>query len=123
MYTVPETNPRISQEVSPDLRQVADDIVGPDVWQAADDILQGKTDVQSAAKEAAELWSDVKQAVSGLGGGGGQTTRTTAGGAQEEATAGLGCEGLKKDLERAAAGVFGSVRKNRRVLDALRMIG
>lgn len=97
------------------MRQVADDIVGPDVWQAADDVLQGKTDLQSAAKEAAEVWSDIKQVVAGLGSGGDQTT--TAEGAQEENTDGLGWEGLKKDVERAAAGVFGDVRKNCRVLE------
>lgn len=100
------------------MRQVADDIVGPDVWQAADDILQGKTDVQTAGKEAAELWSDVKHAVSRFGAGGGQTTTTggRTGSAQEETT-GLGWEGLKKDVERAAAGVFGDVSKFHRVHD------
>lgn len=86
------------------------------MWQAADDILQGTTDVQSAAKEAAELWSDVMQAVSQIGSVGGQTTRTTAGEAREEATAGVQWEGLKKDVERAATGMFGDVRKLCRAL-------
>eukprot|EP00903_Cladosiphon_okamuranus_P009409 g8973.t1 len=95
--------------VAPDLRQVADGIIGPDLWEAADDVLQAEKGVQTAVKEAAELWSDVKQAVSGLGGGEGITTSTTAGGAQEEANTGLKWEGFKKDVERAAAGVFGDV--------------
>lgn len=86
------------------------------MWQAADNILQAKKDAQSAGKEAAGMWSGVKQAVSGFGGGGGQTTTTGAGtvSAQEETT-GLGWEGLKRDVERAAAGVFGDVRKRCRV--------
>eukprot|EP00752_Nemacystus_decipiens_P010610 g9448.t1 len=106
----PEAVAQVEQawkEVAPDLRQAADDLIGPDVWQAADDALQGKTDVQVAVKEAVELWSAFKQAVSGSGSGGDQTT--TPGGEREEATTGLGWEGLKKDVARAAAGAFGDV--------------
>lgn len=103
------------QEIGSDLRQVADDIVGPDVWQAADDTLQGKTDFQSAGKEAAGMWSDVKQAVSGIRNGAGETTTTGEGGVsaqQEEASSGLGWAGLKRDIERAATGLFADVRES-----------
>lgn len=94
------------------MRQVADDIIGPDVWQAADDVLRGKTDVQVAAKEVPGLWSEVQQAVSGLGSGAGETTTT---GRSQQETSESGWEELKKDVERAAAGAFGDVRKCHRV--------
>lgn len=111
------------QELAPDFRQVADDMVGPGVWPTADDILQGETDTQSSGIEAARMWSDVKQAMSKLGSGEGQTS-TTGGNtvSSQEETIGLGWEGLRRDMERAAAGAFGDVRKFHRVLRDMRTI-
>lgn len=78
--------------------------------QATDDIIQGKKDIQAVRKEAVGIWSEVKQAVSELGGGGGRTTGDGGDSAQqEESGVGLAWEGLRRDAERAARGVFGDV--------------
>lgn len=93
---------RIFQELAPDLRQAADDIVTPDLRRAVGDILNGKEDIQAARQEAAGIWSDIKQAVSELGGGGGPS-------AGEDSTTELAWDVLKRDAKRAAKGVFGDV--------------
>lgn len=92
---------RTFQELAPDLRQAADDIVRPDLRKVVDDVLQGTKDIQAAGQEAGGVWSDIKQAVSELGGGGSLAT--------DEESSGLGWEALKRDAKRAARGVFGDV--------------
>jgi len=78
--------------------------------QATDDILQGKREIQAVRKEAGGIWSEIKQAVSELGGGGGPKlgggTDSTQ---QEESSAGLAWEEFRRDAKRAAHGVFGDV--------------
>lgn len=82
--------------------------------QAADDLLRSNEEILSAGTEAGGIWSAAKEALSGLGAV--ERDRTAAGSSAafaEEKEGGesvtIGWEGFKKDIERAAKGVFGDV--------------
>ncbi|CAM9263120.1 unnamed protein product [Ectocarpus sp. 12 AP-2014] len=88
--------------------------LAPDLRQAANDLLRSKEEILSAGTEAKGILSAAKEAWSGLGAV--ETDRTAADSsatfAQEREEGGsvtVGWEGLKKDIERAAHGVFGDV--------------
>lgn len=74
----------------------------PDIKQATEDVLQANRDFKELGEGAAELWSDVRRAVSGAG------ERDAAGDAFREG-AGLEWEDIRKDAAKAATGVFGEV--------------
>lgn len=104
------------QELAPELRQAADDLLQSkeEILQAADDLLRSKEEVLSAGAEARGIWSAAKEALLGLGAVEGDQTGadSSATFAQEKGEGGsvtVGWEGLKKDIERAAKGVFGDV--------------
>ncbi|CAM9382964.1 unnamed protein product [Scytosiphon promiscuus] len=102
---------RLGEAIDPDaVAQVeqAWNELAPDLRRAADDVIQAKTDLRAAGKEVGGIWSEVKQAVSGLGGeadGGTENITPSAHGSSAD----LGWEGLKKDAQSAVKGVLGDV--------------
>ncbi|CAB1105152.1 unnamed protein product [Ectocarpus sp. CCAP 1310/34] len=108
---------RIGEIVNPDAVANAEQAwkeLAPDLRQAADDLLRSKEEILFAGTEARDIWSAAKEAWSGFGAV--ETDRTAADSsatfAQEREEGGsvtVGWEGLKKDIERAAQGVFGDV--------------
>ncbi|CAM9099085.1 unnamed protein product [Ectocarpus sp. 4 AP-2014] len=108
---------RIGEIVDPDAVANAEQAwkeLAPDFRQAADDLLRSKEEFLSAGTEARGIWSAAEEAWSGLGAveRGRTAADSSATFAQESEEGGsvtVGWEGLKKDIERAAQGVFGDV--------------
>ncbi|CAM9247202.1 unnamed protein product [Ectocarpus fasciculatus] len=108
---------RIGESIAPDAVANAEQAwkeLAPDLRQAADDLLRSKEEILSAGTEAGGIWSAAKEALSGLGAV--ERDQTAAGSsaafAEEKEGGGsvtIGWEGFKKDIERAAKGVFGDV--------------
>ncbi|CAM9466554.1 unnamed protein product [Ectocarpus sp. 8 AP-2014] len=108
---------RIGEIVDPDAVANAEQAwkeLAPDLRQAADDLLRSKEEILSAGTEARGIWFAAKEAWSGLGAV--ERDRTAADSSatfalerEEGGSVTVGWEGLKKDMERAAKGVFGDV--------------